>query len=59
MSDVQLRSSRSNFATCKISEAFKLHQKSKRARNSDKEGKKERKKERETVLKEISMHTFV
>ena len=58
MSDVELRSSRSNFATFKISEAFKLHQKSKRARNSEKEGKK-RKKERETVLKEISMHTFV
>ena len=42
MSDVELRSSRSYFTTCKISEAFKLHQKSRRARNSDKEGKKER-----------------
>ena len=55
MSDVELRSNRSNFTTCKISEAFKLHQKSKRARHSESEGKKERK----TVLKEISMHTFV
>ena len=41
----------------RFSEAFKLHQKSTRARNSEKEGKKERK--QETVLKEISMHTFV
>ena len=47
LSDVELRSSRSNFAICKISEAFKLHQKSKRARNSELERKKERKKERE------------
>ena len=42
MSDVELRSSRSNFATGKVFEAFKLHQKSKRARSSEKERKKER-----------------
>ena len=48
MSDVELRSSRSNFATCKISEAFKLHQKSTRARNSEKEERK-----REIILKEM------
>ena len=49
MSDVELRSSRSNFATCKISEAFKRHQKSKRARNSEKERKKELKRERDRI----------
>ena len=45
-SEVELRSSRSNFPICKISEAFKLHQKSKRARNSEKERKRERERDR-------------
>ena len=58
MSGVELRSSWSNFASCKIFEAFKLHQKSKRARNSEKERKKELG-GGGIVLKEISMHTFV
>ena len=57
MSDVELRSSRSNFATCKIFEAFKLHQKSMRARNSERKRKKER--ERDRIEKKNSMHRFV
>ena len=55
MFDVELRRSRSNFATCKIFE----FQTSSEVKESEKRRERRKERKKETVLKEISMHTFV